>query len=121
MRSVGFLLDESLPKWWRAAINHGQPHLRVWRVGDPGAPPLRSPDRSILECCETNNFLLLTDNRHTMPQHLAYHVAQGQHIPGIFVVDPGIDINEVANDLSLIEGASLPDEYQDQVRYLPIT
>ncbi len=116
MRSVRFLLDESLPKWWRTAIHRRQPHLRVWRVGDPGAPPLRSPDPLILEWCETSYFLLLTDNRHTMPRH----VAQERHIPGIFIVDSGRDINEVADDLKLIEGASLPDEYQDQIRYLPI-
>jgi hypothetical protein len=92
MSSVKFLLDESLPKWWRTAINRRQPHLVVWRVGDPGAPMLRSSDPSILEWCETNDFLLLTNNRHRMPQHLANRVAQGRHIPGIFIVHSGTDI-----------------------------
>jgi hypothetical protein len=114
-------LDESLPKWWRTTLNRRHPHLLVWRVGDPGAPPLGTSDPLILEWCETNNFLLLTDNRRTMPQHLANRLAHGRHMPGIFILNSGTDIKQVADDLSLIEGASFPGEFQDQVRHLPLT
>ncbi len=37
------------------------------------------------------------------------------------MVDPDLSIHILASELSLIEGASLPDEYQDQIRYVPIT
>lgn len=40
---------------------------------------------------------------------------------GIFVVDPGMHIVAVANELSLIDGASLPDEFRDTISYLPLT
>jgi hypothetical protein len=56
-----------------------------------------------------------------MPGHLAMHNAQGRHVLGIFLIDPTLSIAELANDLALIEGASLPDEYQDQIRFLPLT
>lgn len=118
--SAGFLLDENMPSWWHAEIIRQQPHLTVWRVGDPGAPPLQSPDLVILAWCEAHHFLLVTNNRKSMPRHLADHVAQGHHVPGIFVVDPKVDIRELAEQLSLIEGTSLPQEYQDQIRHLPI-
>jgi hypothetical protein len=114
------LLDEHLPKWWHSAINRRKPHLRVWCVGEAGAPPLQSPDPLLLEWCETNDFILLTDNRKSMPQHLADHMAQDRHVPGIFVVDPRRNTDDLADELDVIEGASLPDEYQDQIRYLPI-
>jgi len=119
--SRGFLLDENLPVWWRGAIRRLQPHLRVWRLCDPGAPPRGTPDLLILQWCDASACLLLTNNRHSMPQHLAAHVAKGQHMPGIFIVDPAIDISDLTEQLSLIEGASLPHEYQDQIRYLPLT
>jgi hypothetical protein len=118
--SLGFLLDENLPTWWRAEISRRHSQLVVWCVGDPGAPSRESSDPVILEWCGTNHFVLITNNRASMPRHLAGHVAGGRHVPGIFIVDPGAGIDGVAEILSLIEGASLPDEHQDQIRYLPI-
>jgi hypothetical protein len=116
---IGFLLDEQLPKWWRRVIL--QEGLKAVGIGDPGAPPLQSPDPLILEWCQANDFLLLTNNRSSMPKHLADHVSQGRHVPGILVVDPGMSITEVVEELLLIAGASLPSEYQDQIRFLPLS
>ncbi len=117
--SMGFLLDEDLPGWWPKAILRRQAHLKVLRVGDVGAPPFKSLDPVILEWCEANDAYLLTNNRKTMPGHLADHVAQGRHVPGIFIVEPERNTDELADTLSLIEGAALPEEYRDQIRYLP--
>lgn len=116
----GFLVDENLPTWWPRTVIRLQPQLRVSCVGEPGTPPLRSADPVLLDLCEANNCYLLTNNRSSMPGHLRAHVARGHHVPGIFQVDPMMDGTELANDLALIEGASLPDEYQDQIRHLPI-
>ena len=116
-----FLLDENLPKWWSAAILALQPDLTVWHVGDPGAPPLQSPDPRILERCEGHRFYLVTDNRKSMPKHLADHAAQGRHVPGIFVVPPNLNVAEVANELALIAEASFEDEHCDQIQFLPLT
>lgn len=117
----GFLIDEQLHTWWPGAIRRLQPHLNVLCVGDPGAPPKQTLDPAILEWGETNQTILVTDNRSTLPRHLAEHVAAGHHVPGVFMVDPDLSIHILASELSLIEGASLPDEYQDQIRYVPIT
>ncbi len=117
----GFLLDENLPRWWRPSIQQLQPHLRVWHVGDPGVPPFGTQDPEILRWCERNNFYLVTNNRHSMPGHLADHVTAGGHVPGIFVVNPTRSIVVVATELSEIEGAALPNEFQDSSRQLPLT
>jgi hypothetical protein len=116
-----FLLDEQLPKWWRKQILHLQPQLSIWRIGDPPAPELGTLDPVILEWCETQDAFLVTNNRTSMPTHLADHVERGRHVPGIFVVDPGRNIVSLADDLALIEGASFPDEFRDQIQYLPLT
>jgi hypothetical protein len=115
----GFLLDEHLPKWWRRELRRAAPDLNVWRVGDPDAPPLGSFDRVLLEWCEEHDFLFLTNNRKSMPQHLADHVAEGRHMPGVFVVNPSMSMLKLAGTLNLIAGASLEDEYRDQIQYLP--
>ncbi len=117
--SVGYLLDENLPRWWRPAFQRLQPQLPIRRVGEPGAPPFHTPDPAVLEWCEKNDSILLTNNRASMPQHLADHMARGRHVPGIFQVDPGRGIVGLAQDLAYIDGASLPNEYQDLIQHLP--
>lgn len=114
-----FLLDEQLPEWWRSAIVRLQPQLRIRRIGDVAAPLSGSSDPELLAWCELNQSYLVTNNRKSMPGHLATHIAQGGHVPGIFIVDPERSITEVADVLSYIEGASLPGEYLDQIRHLP--
>jgi hypothetical protein len=116
-----YLLDEHLPKWWAKTIAQLQPGLTVWRVGAPGAPPLQSPDPLLLDWCAKNDFILVTNNRSTMPGHLADQLAAGRHIPGIFQLDLSLTIHEVANELAVIAGAGFESEYQDQIRYLPIS
>jgi hypothetical protein len=117
---VGYMLDEHLPRWWRREIVRQYPTVQISYVGDPHAPPLQSPDPVLLQWCEGNQVILLTNNRHTMPGHLADHVAQGRHIPGIFIVNAKWPIEALAEALALIAGASFADEYRDQIRYLPM-
>lgn len=53
-----------------------------------------------------------------MPRHLADHIAQGQHIPGIFVVDLDESIGRNAELIAIYLTASLVNEFQDQIIYL---
>jgi hypothetical protein len=55
-----------------------------------------------------------------MPGHLRDHLAAGRHVPGTLVVPFSLDIGALVEELILIWGASLPDEYQDQIAYLPL-
>jgi hypothetical protein len=116
----GYLLDEHLPKWWRRQFVSHAPALKVWRVGDSGAPPLQSPDPMLLEWCEAHECILLTNNRKSMPRHLAEHLRQGRHIPGIFQVEARMNVAHLAEALVLIAGASFENEYQDQINYFPL-
>lgn len=56
-----------------------------------------------------------------MPVHLTEHLAQSRHIPGILVLNPSLSIGETLNDLMMIANASLENEYQDRIEYLPLT
>lgn len=116
-----YLLDEHIPPRYRTQLLRTEPGLTVWAIGDPGAPPLGTPDRQILAWCETHDFLLITNNRKSMPQHLAEHLTHGRHVPGILVIDLEASIGQMLAELALIAGASQADEYQDMILYLPIT
>lgn len=97
------------------------PYLVVRMIGDPDAPPKGTLDPEILIWCEIYNFILVTNNRKSMPKHLADHLAEGHHIPGIFAIDPSKNIGETLTELIMIAGASFSGEYQDRIEYLPLS
>ena len=47
-------------------------------------------------------------------------VQAGQRMPGLFEVGPAVPIAIAIQDLLLIAECSLPDEWEGQVRYLPL-
>jgi hypothetical protein len=121
MTALQYLLDENLGQRLRKAMRAAAPQITVWCVGDAGTPLLGAKDPEILVWCELYNFILVTDNRRSMPAHLQDHLGAGGHIPGIFVLRPDWGIGETIDELVLIWEASLPGEYRDQMRYLPIS
>ncbi len=88
--SVRLLLDENVDVALSGALRRRDADLIVWSVGDPGALPRGAPDPSILAWCEEHDFVLVTNNRRTMPMHLADHLQSGHHLPGIFQLNPGL-------------------------------
>lgn len=102
------------PRWRRALLKR-LPRLVVWRVGDPDCPTQESPDPAILEWCEKEDFLLLTNNRASMPLHLKAHVAIGRHVPGIVFIDESVSMGENMARLELLIGASFPGEWQNRI------
>jgi hypothetical protein len=55
-----------------------------------------------------------------MPVHLADYLAQNRHLPGIFILNPNLNIGENLEELMLTALASEEDEYQDRIVYLPL-
>ncbi len=116
-----YLLDEHIDPKYRAQLLRAAPDLVVWIVGDPGAPPRGTLDPDILVWCEEHHFVLVTNNRKSMPRHLADHLALSRHIPGILLMNPALPIGELLDELVLIAGASAEHEYRDLILYLPLT
>ena len=75
----------------------------------------------ILVWCEEHDFMLVTNNRRSMPRHLSDHLAAGRHIPGILVINVSMSMGDTIDELILIARASADEEYQDLIVYLPIT
>ena len=115
-----FLLDEHTPPYLPRTVEAAAPSLACWRIGDDGAPPLRSPDDELLIWCEDNQAYLVTNDRSSMPQHLRNHLTSGRHVPGIFVYRARFSVDDLIEQLVYIAGATLPDEYRDTIQYLPL-
>ena len=121
MNEIRYLLDENVNPVLRSALLRESPNLIVWQVGMLGAPALGTLDPEILIWCEENEFLLVTNNRKSMPVHLQDHFAQGRRATGIFILNVEMSVGETVDELILIASASEAEEYQDQILYLLIT
>ena len=119
--SLRYLLDENIHPSYKKQLLFKRPELVVHAVGDPGFPQKGTLDPEILLWCEDNNLVLITNNRKSMPVHLRDHVARGRHIPGIITLNSEMSLGETIDELILIAETTLVDEYQDSIRYLPIT
>jgi hypothetical protein len=120
MKNISYLLDENVDPLFRTELLKREPEIVVWKVGDPYAPHKGTLDPEILCWCEEHSFILLTNNRKSMPNHLRDHLSNGRHIPGIFELNSNLTINETIEELLLIWEASDLAEYRDIIIYLPL-
>ncbi len=104
----------------RTAISSHSVALPIRVVGESGVPLKRTTDPDILDWCERNDFVLITNNRRTMLRYLADHLAAGRHISGIVMLDEDLGIGGNIAELLLLAGAALPGELRDQITYIPL-
>ncbi|NET56149.1 MAG: hypothetical protein F6K47_08225 [Symploca sp. SIO2E6] len=119
--TLKYLLDENVDPEYVRQLRRRYPELVVRIVGEPAAPPKGTLDPEILVWCETTGFVLVTNNRRSMPVHLTEHLDLGGHIPGIFILNPGLSMGETLEDLIVVAGTALANEYQDRIEYLPLS
>ena len=118
-----FVLDENLPARIQHALERhnlsSESPVDFVCVGDPANLPLGSDDRTILLWCEREERILLTEDKSTMPAHLAAHLEAGHGSPGIFSIRPGTSASALIEFLVLAAHASEPEEWQDRIEYVP--
>ena len=95
-------------------------NVEVLAVGDETAPVIGTADAELLRWIEENGYILVSRNRRTLPQNLREHVKAGRHVPGVFLLRRQYPLSQVIEDLVLIWESGDPEEYQDQLIYLPL-
>ena len=118
-----FLLDEHLRgPLWQAIVRHnaqGGLPIDAARVGDAADLPLGSDDATILHWAQREDRILLTEDVHTMPGHLARHLQSGGHSPGVFVISTGFSMKKLVSHLELVAYAGEAHDYEDTIVYVP--
>lgn len=114
-----FLLDENTAHVIRDGLIRRHPEVEFRVIGRDGVPPLGTKDEEILEFLEREGYILVSSNRSTMPIHLEAHLQEDRHIPGILLLRPRFSYREIIDTLELILFASVPEDFQDQVVYIP--
>ena len=117
---VRYLLDENLSPEWRIQILRNQPELTVWRIGDPLTPAQGTLDPEVLIWCEEHHFLLITNDRRSMPRHLADHLAENRSILGILALRRNALMGKAIEDLLLIAEIGAGEEFKNRIRYIPL-
>ncbi|RUT08331.1 hypothetical protein DSM106972_014990 [Dulcicalothrix desertica PCC 7102] len=114
-------MDENIDPVYFNQLRRQKPDLTVWAVGEPNTPAKGTLDPEILYWCEEHDFVLVTNNRKSMPVQLNDHIAEGHHMPDIFILNPNLSVGDNLEELILLAEYSFENEYQDQVVHLPIT
>ena len=117
---IRFLLDEHVSPAIQRQLRRLAPQIEILAVGDAEAPPNGALDPDILVWLEENNYILVTENRNTMPAHFSDHLAAGRHVPGIFCIRPNFTIGRIIDELYMIWYASTADEYRDRILFIPL-
>lgn len=112
------LADENFNnKIVRALLRHNSELdvVRVQEVGLSGAD-----DSAVLAWAAVENRVLLTHDVSTITRYAYDRVRAGLSMPGVFEVASESAIGTIVEDILLLIECSLPDEWQGQVRYLPL-
>ena len=95
-----------------------QPDLDIVRVQDVGLAGVVDPD--ILAWAATNDRIVLTHDRATLPDYAYERLAAGEKLPGVFIVNDRFPVGDATREILLIIAVSEQPEWSDRVVYLPL-
>jgi hypothetical protein len=95
-----------------------QPTFEIIRVQDVGLAD--APDPDILAWAAVNDWLVLTHDRSTMPDHAFARVVAGDMMRGVFVLNDRMRVGEAISELLLMDECSEQAEWIGRVVYLPL-
>jgi predicted nuclease of predicted toxin-antitoxin system len=115
--TVRFLLDEDLHTGIIKGLQAREPAVDILDTKTAGLRTRKDP--ALLELAAQQDRILVTHDRNTMTRFFMDRIALGKPNPGIFIVPQTSAIGEIIESLLLIWAASQPDEWRDQIVYLP--
>ena len=113
-----WLADENFNNDILRALFRRNPKLDIVRVQDVGLDGTDDP--ALLAWAAATSRLLLTHDVSTITAYAYDRVRNGDRMPGVFEVSRGVPIVVAVEDILLIGECSHPDEWEGQVRYLPL-
>lgn len=114
---IRFAADENFNNDILRAVWRVGPSLDIVRVQDTEASGFLDPD--LLRRLARENRILLTHDVNTIPGFAKALWREGFTLPGIFLVHDAKPIAPVAQDIVLIATCSSPEEWTNQLWYLP--
>jgi hypothetical protein len=113
-----FLADENFDNDILRALRLKRNNVDVIRVQDI-SEILGADDPTVLEWAANENRILLTHDVQTMTKYAYERVTANQKMLGVFEVKRNATIGSIVDDLLLVIDYSDPEEWENQVKYLP--
>jgi hypothetical protein len=99
-------------------VRRRNPAVDIVRVQDVGLSA--AVDVAILEWAAQSGRVLLTHDVTTMTRYAHERVREGKPMPGVFEVGRHVPIRIAIEEIVLLAECSLDQEWEGQVRYLPL-
>lgn len=106
--------DERILKGLLARI----PALDIVRIQD--TEMYQAPDDRLLAWLADEERILLTHDVNTMPRYVVERVRSGLPVPGVIEVHKKTPIGTAIGELEILLGASTPEDFENQVMFVPL-
>lgn len=114
-----FAADENFNEAMLKGLETRIPDLDVVRVRD--TEMFQSSDPELLTWVANEGRILLTHDVNTMRGYVFERVQSMLPVPGVIVVKWGTPIGKAIDELEILIRASTPDEFENQVKFVPLT
>ena len=111
------LIDEDVHGDIVQGLRRRRPTLDVVRVQDVGLA--HTPDAVILEWAAQQGRVVVSVDKRTLAGDAWDRVARGLPMPGVAILRIVLTIGLAIDELELIADAGTPDDFRDQVVFLP--
>jgi predicted nuclease of predicted toxin-antitoxin system len=112
------LIDEDVHGDIVAGLRRRQPTLDMVRVQDVGLR--QTPDPVILEWAAQQGRVVVSVDKNTLAADAWDRVARGLPMPGVAILRTLLSIGQAIDELELVALAGNPEDFRDQVHYLPL-
>lgn len=110
--------DENFNNDILRGLRRRKPDVDIVRVQD--ADLSGAGDPAVLEWAAEEGRVLLTHDVSTITRYAYERVEAGKPMPGVFEIRRDLPVGVVIEDLILLTECSLENEWEGQVRYLPL-
>ena len=100
------------------ALRRTLPDVNLLGVREAGHGGRADPE--VLAWAAEQDRVLLTHDVTTMTRHALERIARCAHTPGVIAVHQRLPIGSVVDDLVLVASCSVPEDWVNQVQFLPL-
>jgi predicted nuclease of predicted toxin-antitoxin system len=112
------LADENFNGHIVRGLFRRRPELKLVRVQDVDLA--EADDPIILEWAAVHDRILLTHDRATVPDFAYERIAAGRPMPGVFIVNDRLSLQQAIEELLILDEWSQQEEWNNLVLYLPL-
>ncbi len=94
------------------------PDLDIVRIQDTQLKGFS--DEALLQEAAAHNAILITHDVQTLTKHAYDRLIAGLPMPGVIEIAENTPIGQAIDDLVLMIGAGIPEDFENQVRYIPM-